>query len=391
MSVAVWVLAVSLFMTLYLYVGYPSLLFVLSRLVHRPVRRADVRPALTLVVPVYNESGVMDEKIRNCLDLDYPRDRLEILVASDGSTDATEEIAAAFADRGVRLLSLPRRGKAFALNAAADAATGEILVFTDANTLLDRGALVALARDFGDPEVGGVCGNKKVLESRDGDTTEAGEGLYWRYDKWQKGLETRLGSIFAADGTLHAVRRDLYVPLEDPAQADDIAISTRIVLQGYRLVYEPDAVAFEEAPAEGASEFFRKVRVTNHSVRALLNLGAALWTSGFYSFELLSHKLLRHLSPFFLAGLLVSTALLAGARPVFALLLLLQLAFYALGLAGFLLRGTVAGRSPLLSVPYYFSLVNAAALVGVLSIVVGYRSRRWTPRGGLSTTEGRTR
>lgn len=388
MSVTLWVLGASLAMTLYLYVGYPLLLFVLSRFVHRPVQRAEVRPTLTLVVPVYNEAGVIEKKLRNCLELDYPPERLEILVASDGSSDATEAIVAGFADRGVRLLSLARRGKASALNAAADAASGEILVLTDANTFLEPRALIALARDFGDPEVGGVCGNKKFFVARGGDTTEAGEGLYWRYDKWQKALETRLGSIFAADGTLHALRRDLYVPLEDPAQADDIAISTRVVLQGHRLVYEPDAVAFEEAPAEGATEFLRKVRVTNHSVRALLNLGASLWTSGFYSFELLSHKLLRHLSPFFLLGLLVSNALVAGAHPLLGILLVLQLGFYALGIAGFLLRGTAAGRFPLLSVPYYFSLVNAAALVGVLSIVVGYRLRRWTPRGGLSTSGG---
>jgi cellulose synthase/poly-beta-1,6-N-acetylglucosamine synthase-like glycosyltransferase len=141
--------------------------------------------------------------------------------------------------------------------------------------------LVSLVENFADPAVGGVCRNKMYIAAQDGDTTGAGESLYRRFDKWQKSLESRIGSIFAADGTLYAVRRTLYVPVADPAHADDIAVSTRVVLQGCRLVYEPRAVAFEEAPREGREEFARKVRVTNHSVRALLGLGGAPWTSGF--------------------------------------------------------------------------------------------------------------
>lgn len=367
----------------YLYFGYPALLLVVSRLAPRPVRRGPARPTVTVLIPAYNEEEHIAAKLANSLTLDYPADRLEVVVVSDGSTDRTEEIVKRSNDARVRLLPLPRLGKAAALNEAAREARGEILVLTDANALLASDCLLQLVEPFSDPEVGGVCGNKKYRAGTGADATELGENLYWRYDKWQKKLESRIGSIFAADGTLYALRKKLYIPIADPAQADDIAISTRVVLQGYRLLYEPRAVAWEEPPVEGREEFRRKVRVTNHSVRALVGLGRALWTSGFYSLELLSHKLLRHLAPFFLLPLLVSNLILALERPFFQLILSLHLLFYLLAFAGFALRDRPAGRSRLLSIPYYFSLVNVAAFLGVLSILRGERRERWTPRRGL--------
>jgi cellulose synthase/poly-beta-1,6-N-acetylglucosamine synthase-like glycosyltransferase len=373
----------------YLYLGYPLLLVVLARLRPRPVAAGLVRPAVTIVVPAHDEEAVIGEKLESCLAQDYPADRLEVLVVSDGSTDRTEEIVRARAARDprVRLLAIPRSGKAAALDRGALHATGEILVLTDANALLGPGSLVRLVEPFADPEVGGVCGRKRYRRGRGVDATELGENLYWRWDQWQKSLESRIGSVFAADGALYAVRRGLYVPMADPAQADDIAISARIVLQGRRLLFEPGAVAFEEPPAEGREELRRKVRVTNHSVRALLNLGRRLWTSGFYSVELLSHKLLRHLAPFPLLALVATSLALAlrldgAAGAFFRLCLAFQLGFYALGLAGFLLRGTRVGRLRFLSIPYYFSMVNLAALLGVLAILRGVRTVRWAPRQG---------
>lgn len=374
---------ISLLACFYIYVGYPALLWLLSRLRPRPVRRAAVFPSVSLIVAAYNEEQVIEAKIRNSRGLDYPADKLEIVVVSDGSTDSTEEIVRRWEDRGVRLLTLPRGGKAFALNAGAKHATGEILVFTDANSELDRSALASLAENFADPEVGGVCGNKKIRPSVEADTTAEGEDLYWRFDKWQKRMESRLGSIFAADGTLYAVRKSLYVPIEDPAQADDIAISTRVVLQGYRLLYDPRAIAWEEAPVEGRQELRRKVRVTNHSVRALLKLKGALLTSGFYSIELLSHKLVRHLVPFFLIPLLVSSFCLVPVHLFYAMCAGVQVLFYFLAVLGYLLRGSRWARSRLFTVPYYFSLVNAAAFLGVVSLARGQRLAAWTPRQGL--------
>jgi biofilm PGA synthesis N-glycosyltransferase PgaC len=379
--IALAVFVVSLAVCLYIYFGYPALLWLLSRVRPRPVARGDALPSVSLVVALHNEAAVIDEKIANCRALDYPDDMLEVVFVSDGSTDETNARVRAAAGRTIRLVEIERGGKARALNEGVAAARGEIVVFTDANNDLERGAVRMIVRNFADPEVGGVCGNKR-LRARGGDTTGEGENLYWRYDKWQKKLESAIGSIFAADGTLYAVRRSLYVPIEDPAQADDIAISTRVVLQGSRLVWEDDAVAWEDAPAEGTAEFRRKVRVTNHSVRALLVLGSALFTSGFYSVELLSHKLVRHLIPFFLIPLFVSNAVLAVTRGgLFTLLLAGQIAFYLAAIAGGALRDTRIGRSKPLYVPYYFCLVNTAALFGVASIVLGKRHTVWAPRG----------
>lgn len=371
---------------IYVYLGYPALMAVLARLRARPVARAAVRPAVSLLIPAYNEAEVIGDKLENSLELDYPREFLEILVVSDGSTDGTGAEVLRFADahpRSIRLLRRERAGKAFALNHGAEQARGDILVLTDANALLDRDALVRLVEPFADPDVGGVCGRKRYRTETGGDATGYGEGLYWRFDQWLKEKESRVGSVFAADGALYAVRRRLYVPLADPAQADDIAISTRIVLQGSRLLFEPAAVAWERAPKEGREELRRKIRVTNHSVRALWNLGRSLWTSGFYSVELLSHKLVRHLLPFFLILVFLTNLVLAPTAPAYRLLFGGQLLFYLLALAGFLLRHGRLGRWKLLSVPYYFTLVNLAALLGILSILKGERRARWEPRQGL--------
>lgn len=375
----------------YLYAGYPALLWIVARLRPRPPKASPIEPEVSVVVPVYNEESILAAKLDNTIALDYPRDRLEVVVVSDGSTDRSEAIALRYRERGVRWLARPRGGKALALNAGAAAARGEILVLTDANGMLERGSLRALVAPFADPEVGGVCGHKRYRVTRGADTTELGENLYWRFDTWQKRLESRIGSVFAADGTLYALRRELYVPLIELAQADDIAISARVPLQNRRLVYAPEAVVWEEAPAEGREEFRRKVRVTNHSVRALWNLGAGLWTSGFYSLELLSHKLFRHLAPIFLLPLFASSAALALRSPLARAAFGAQIVFYLAALAGFLLRRTRVGRWRPLAVPYYFTMVNAAALLGVLSIARGERRREWTPRQGLGPREGSVR
>lgn len=381
MTVALITFWVCLAVCLYIYFGYPALLFALSRLRPRALHHSGGVPTVSMVIAVYNEEAVIQQKIENALSVEHAGE-LEVIIASDGSSDQTVEIARRFGGR-LRVLELERGGKAFALNAAARGAKGEVLVFTDANVFLDSEALSHLIKPFSDPAVGGVCGNKKFRIRSGADTTELGENLYVRYDQWQKKLESEIGSVFAADGMLYAVRKSLFVPIADPAQADDIAISTRVVLQGSRLVYEPRAIAWEDAPAEGREEFRRKIRVTNHSVRALLNLGAPLWTSGFYSVELLSHKLIRHFIALFLIPLFVSNAVLATRSRFFALVLLLQVVFYLLAISGAMLRGSRAGRLKLFSIPYYFCFVNAAAFLGLLSILRKEKLRAWTPRGGL--------
>ena len=368
----------------YVYFGYPALLWVLSRVRERPVRAADHTPLASFVIAAYNEERVIGDKIANTLALDYPEDRIEVLVVSNGSTDRTEEIVRSWNDPRVRLIALPRPGKMHALNEGAKAATGEILVFTDADFLLDRHTLRLLASKFADPEVGGVCGARNTTVRREGDATSEGEGLYARWDKWQKTLESRIGSVFAADGLLYAIRRTLYTPIADLHAADDIWVSTRIPIQGYRLLFEPNATAYELAGVDADQEFKRRIRVTNHSVRGLLTLGTHLFTHGFYSLELLSHKLVRHLIPFFLVPLFIVSAFLAAYRPIYLLAFSGQVALYALALIGWALRGRPIGRAKPFFIPYFFCFVNGAALFGVLAILRGSKTEAWVPRGGDS-------
>jgi biofilm PGA synthesis N-glycosyltransferase PgaC len=375
---------------LYIYFGYPALLWVLSRLRPRPVREGDVTPLVTFVIAAYNEEKVIAEKVTNSLSLDYPADRIEVLVVSNGSKDRTDEIVRGFTDPRVKLLALPEPGKMQALNEGAQAARGEILVFTDADFLLDPHTLRRMMAKFADPEVGGVCGSRNTSVARGGDATGAGEGLYARWDKWQKTLESRIGSVFAADGLLYAIRKDLYVPIADLHAADDIWISTAIPLQGYRLVFDPQATAFERAGVQAEQEFGRRIRVTNHSVRGLLALRGHLFTHGFYSLELLSHKLVRHMIPFFLIPLLAASAVLAFHGPFYAVALAGQVAVYGLALLGWALRNRPVGRAKPLFVPYYFCFVNATAFFGLLSIARRRNITAWGPRGGaLPSAESR--
>jgi cellulose synthase/poly-beta-1,6-N-acetylglucosamine synthase-like glycosyltransferase len=371
---------VSLGVCVYIYFGYPALLWVVSRLRPRRVAERDVTPLATFVIPAYNEERNIAAKIENTLSLDYPSDRIEVLVVSNGCTDATNAIVRGFSDPRVRLIALEQPGKMKALNEGARSASGEILVFTDADFLLDRHSLREIARKFADAEVGGVCGARSGGMQREGDATGEGEGMYGRWDRWQKVRESEIGSVFAADGLLYAIRKELYVPIDDPAQADDIAISARVVLQGARLLFEPKATAYERASVHAPEEFRRKVRVTNHSVRALLNLRSALFTRGFYSVELLSHKLVRHFIPFFLLSLFAASVALVRRGPLYALALAGQLVVYALAVAGALLRDRTIGRLKVFTVPYYFCFVNAAAFLGVLSILRGKRTGAWTSR-----------
>lgn len=393
------VFAASLALCFYVYFGYPILIWLLARLRPRPVRRGRIRPRLSVIVPAYNEEASIYRKVRDLLAHGYPPDRLEIVVASDGSTDRTvakarlavghwEWDAGRSAGDRVRILDLPRRGKAATLDAAVERCGGDILVFTDANTWFEEGALIELAESFADPEVGGVCGNQRYTAAGRAGGTAAGESLYWSYDKWIKIQESRAGSIFASDGSLHALRAELWHPLGRGAGADDIRISALAPLQGRRLVFEERAVVWEHPPLEAGAELRRKIRVTVHSLAALRSLGPALWTRGLWSLELLSHKLLRYLVPYFLALMLAANALLAPGSALAAGLLAAQVGFYLLASLGALGSRRLGIAPRILAVPYYFCLANLAALLGLVSLLRFGPPERWEPRGGETEAVG---
>jgi cellulose synthase/poly-beta-1,6-N-acetylglucosamine synthase-like glycosyltransferase len=368
-------------LSIYAYVGYPLLVLLLSRIRSQPVRRGPLTPGLSVIIPAHNEAAILPQKIDSLLAQDYPRDRLEIIVASDGSTDETNEIARSLADRGVRLLDLERGGKAQTLNTAAAAASEEILVFTDANAILTPETLRTLAENFADPTVGGVSANERRQPGTAVSGAGLGERLYWEYDKWLKLTESRVGSMVSASGSLYAIRRDLFRPIQDAAATDDFAISTQVVRAGYRLVFEPDAVTWEPSVAKDEIEFGRRVRIVTRGLRSVYGIRDLLmpWTSGVYALQVWSHKIVRRLVGFFAVGIFALSLSLIR-RPVYRLIAIGQLATYLLALTGWLGRRRRWGRKPWFYVPYYFVLSNLAASLGVIQFLRQRRVTIWEPR-----------
>jgi cellulose synthase/poly-beta-1,6-N-acetylglucosamine synthase-like glycosyltransferase len=337
---------------------------------------------MSLIIAAYNEEENIGRRLDNALALDYPSDKLEIIVVSDGSEDATETIVAQYLPRGVRLLALPRQGKIHALNEAVQQAGGDILVFSDANVIYQRLALRNLARNFADLHVGGVAGNTNYDVRPRSESSSHGENLYWSYDKWLKQLESLTGSIVSAHGAIYAIRRTLYRPVTDAAVTDDFAISTAVVEQGYRLVFESDALAYEVALPEANREFWRKVRLMTRGLRGLI-LRKALFNPsryGFYSLVLLTHKLLRRLVPLCLLALFAISIFLSTTGGLYLVAVVGQALFYGLAGVGYLLRRGPVGQLKWFYLPFFYCMANAAALVALVKLVRGQRVELWHPQ-----------
>lgn len=364
----------------YTYALFPLGVLLRARLRPRPHLSGDVTPSLTMVLAVHNEAACIGAKLENLLSLDYPPERLEAVVASDGSTDATEEIVRRFAERGVRLLALPRVGKAAALTAAAEAAGGEILVFSDANSIYAPDALRALVRPFADPSVGGVAGDQRYLPSEGQDAIAKGEERYWSLDRLLKTAESRAGNTISATGAVYAVRRSLFRPIP-PGVTDDFFTSTGVIAQGYRLVFAPDAVAYEPVSRSGSVEWGRKVRVITRGLRGVVLRRELLdpRRHGFYAVQLLTHKLLRRTTVFPLGVAAATSPLLWRRGRVYRLATLAQACIYGLGAAGILLANRPLGRRKVFMLPAFFCFVNAAALRATWNVVRGHRIDRWEP------------
>ena len=367
----------------YGYAGFPLLVAVVGRLLDREVRRGSVTPSVSLIIAAHDEADGIAGRVGNALASDYPETALEVIVASDGSTDGTAAIASGAAGKQgdrLRVLDLPRVGKAAALAEAVGSSRGEILVFSDANTLFEPHAIRELVRNFADPEVGGVAGNTGYVLGEGGESSGRGESLYWDYDSWLKQLESRTGSVVSAHGGMYAIRRRLF-QAPNPSMTDDFAISSGVVSQGMRLVFEPAARGFERPLQESSVEFARRVRLMTRGLHGVLLRRPLLnpFRYGFYSVSLFSHKVLRRLLPLLLPVLLVASVALAPTGGIYALAAVAQLVFYAAAAAGWALRGTEAGRNPVLYVPFYYCLANAASVAALWNVVRGKRIERWTP------------
>jgi cellulose synthase/poly-beta-1,6-N-acetylglucosamine synthase-like glycosyltransferase len=361
---------------LYTYLLFPLVLWLRSRFLRRPYRARDHTPRISLIICAHNEVSGIGAKLDNVRELDYPRDRLEVIVASDGSNDGTDDLVRARAG-SVRLLSLPRRGKIPTLNAAVDAASGEILVFSDANSLYAPDALRALVRPFADPDVGGVAGDQRYVRSPGAEGV--GERSYWDLDRRLKQWQSLAGSVTSSTGAIHAVRRELYRSVPSGV-TDDFWISSNVVARQRRLVFAEAACAFEPPARSSDLEFQRKVRIMTRGLRGVWLMRGLLdpRRHGFYALQLFSHKVLRRLVFLPLAVLLVTSPMLWSEGLLYRLATLGQLAFYLLAVNGMGWQGRRQAR--LLALPFYFCMVNAACVLAVLNVLRGKRIDRWEPQ-----------
>jgi hypothetical protein len=335
--------------------GYPLTAAALARLRPRPVRRGDITPEVSVIVPAHNEATVIERRLENLLALDYPADRFTVLVASDASSDGTDELVLAAAEREprIRLLPGPRGGKLAAMNRAVPATTGEIVAFTDANATWEPDALRKLVRNFADPDVGYVCGQLR-LQVAGGSNRE---GIYWRYEMWLRRSESAFGSITGGNGSIYAVRRSDYVTHRF---GHDLGLPDAMVKRGRRAVYEPEALAWEQPPPDLEDEFGRKVRMFPWAWQHLVEGRMLSGVPPLYLVELVSHRLLRYGSGVLHAALLATSVVLAPRGGPYATALAAQLAWLGLAAAG-RLRLPV----PLASLAYYYALVTWATLVSL--------------------------
>lgn len=373
----------------YTYAGYPLLVWAVSRLRPLAYKKQNVEPTVSFIIAAYNEERALREKLENTLQLDYPKEKLEIIVASDGSTDATDKIALEFAARGVKLFRQEgRAGKTVTQNGAVNVASGEIIVFSDATTFYKENIVRALVRNFADERIGCVAG-KLIYVSPDDSGVGEGARSYWNYETFIKTAESRACSLIGVSGCLYAVRRKNYVPMY-PEACSDFLIATKIFEQGLRTVYEPEAVSFEETNVRTDKELKMRVRVITQTYTDLWRHAHMLnpFRSGFFAVELFSHKVLRYSVPFFLISLLATSAVLSFSSILFKIFLILQIGFYLLAIIGLILE-RLGVSTRILALPHYFVLANLAAVLAVYKFSRGERFAAWQPiRDGETRRQG---
>jgi cellulose synthase/poly-beta-1,6-N-acetylglucosamine synthase-like glycosyltransferase len=371
-----WTCVAALF---YVYAGYPLLVYLISRAFPKNVKRAECEPQVTILITAYNEEKDIRQKLENTLLIDYPPEKLEILVASDGSTDATDEIVREFAGQNVKLFRQEgRAGKTFTQNKAVEKARGEIILFSDATTRYRADVLRKILPNFADETVGCVAG-KLIYVDDSKSTVGKGAKSYWNYETFLKESESGTCSLIGASGCLYAVRKSAYQPMY-PEACSDFLICTILFRQGLRSVYEAEAVCTEETNQQAKKEMQMRVRVISQTFSDLSRNRDMLnpLKSGFYAVQLVSHKLLRYAVPLFLALILFSTAALLAHSFFYSLIFTFQTAFYAMAFAAWVLErnGVKLG---ILAMPLYFVLANIAAVIAFYKFLRGERYARWEP------------
>ncbi|MDI6780491.1 MAG: glycosyltransferase family 2 protein [bacterium] len=360
----------------YVYFGYFLLVLLISTLRKKDIQRDEsFTPYVSLLIPAHNEESVIREKIENSLRLDYPKDRLEIIVVSDGSIDDTNKIVAEYQDKGVVLHAISERGgKIAAQEIVIPMLLGEIIVFSDANTMYYPDSIRKLVRNFADNTVGGVSGDVRLIAA--GKSFDASEGLYYKYERFIQQNESKIWSLIGADGAMYAIRKELYVSPKLNAVSCDDVIPMAVAMAGYRVIYEPEAIAVEDSAPCWKVEFRRRVRM------AAFGINKFLWDRSIPSIhqpwllvEYLSHRLFRWITPFFFISLFVSNIFLLPVSKLYWVIFILQIGFYLFALIGMKLK---VDRH-IFGICFYFCLNNIGNIIGVIKGMIRMQGNLWKP------------
>ena len=368
----------------YTYLGYGILLYIIV-LLKRSFSSAKPQqysfeelPGMTLIVACYNEADILDEKVKNTLDLQYPVEKLNLYFVTDGSNDNSVEVLKKY-DRVVTFHDDTRAGKVAAVNRVMPHVKTPIVAYCDANTFLNPEALVHLARHYKDPKVGAVAGEKKIYQGDKEHAAGSGEGAYWKYESALKKLDSELHTVVGAAGELFSVRTELYEDVPGNIIIEDFFLSMRIVERGFRVVYEPDAYAMETSSASVKEEQKRKVRIAAGGIQSIVKLYGLLnvFKYGVVTFQYVSHRVLRWtLTPLLLPVVFVLNYLLLNLHPVYLVLFIGQVLFYSISLLGYLLQGKKI-KFKMLFIPYYFTFMNWSVYRGFLRYIGGKQSAVW--------------
>lgn len=374
MEIVFWLLAG---LSIYSYMVFPIILVVLSKIADRPWKKEESEPMVSMVISAYNEEKVIAAKIENALALDYPLEKLEIMVVSDGSIDSTERIVSEFYSRDHRvvLMGFPERaGKTACLNRSVPEARGDIIIFTDANSMFPPDILRKLVRNFADPQVGLVTGWTRYGNIHDVEDTT---GMYSRFEKWTKIRESMVSSCVGADGAVFAIRKELYRDLGKD-DINDFVIPLCIVKQGKRVVLDPQVYCFEQSTNDSGKEYKRQIRITTRTLNAIRRNLQFLnpFRYGSFAFFLLSHKVMRFLVPFFLIATFVSNLLLLVRSPIYLIIFLGHLSGIALGITALL--GLVTGK--LGDMTKLLAITLLAQLKAWFRVFAGKYDTMWTPQ-----------
>lgn len=382
MQIIFWI---SIAIIIYTYVGYGLLLYFILKIKalvkgKRKSPEPGYAPSLTLIVAAYNEAYCIEEKIINTLALRYPADKISYIFVTDGSTDSTPDIVAKYPQiKGMHQSG--RSGKIAAVHRAMQEVNSEVVVFTDANTMLNKDALLMMCRHYIDQNVGAIAGEKRVQIDETADAT-AGEGFYWKYESKLKKWDSELYSVVGAAGELFSIRTSLYTPVEPDTILDDFMISMQIALKGYRIVYEPDAYASELASANTGEELKRKIRIAAGGVQSTIRLKSLLWpfSQPILSFEYISHRILRWIvTPYMMMLAFILNCLIVyinGMNNIYGLILAGQLFFYLAAMLGWVLEQRQL-KVKIFFIPYYFCLMNYAVVAGLFRYCFTEQSVLW--------------